>query len=356
MIEDRKADHIDIYLTKKVVATWNHWDDIILVHNPVPDVDLDEIDPSTRVFGKKLSAPFIIAGMTGGHEKARKINENLAYAASEAGIGMGLGSQRAGVENPDVRHTYSVVKEYDIPLVLGNLGAPQFIKTEKNRRVYGLDEIDLAMEMVGADLVAIHLNYLQEVVQVEGDLFSRGFWEVMAPLCKKRPLLLKETGGGITRHVAEMAKENGFRGIDVGGMSGTTFSGVEKERAEMKGDRFHSTLGGLLWDWGIPTPVSVMETRVGIPLIATGGIRNGLDGARAMVLGADLFGMAGVLLRPAVQGKKEALEAVSTVIEQFKRVMFLLGTRTPSEMKDRPWIAMEPTKTWLATRKHQMYS
>ncbi|MCK5548233.1 MAG: type 2 isopentenyl-diphosphate Delta-isomerase, partial [Thermoplasmata archaeon] len=281
---ERKKDHIDIVLNEDVKSEHNYWDDIKLVHQALPELDLDEIDTSVELFGKELHAPLIISAMTGGFEDAKTINKNLAEAASELRIGMGVGSQRAALEDDKWEETYGVVKDFDVPLMIANLGAPQFIR-QKDREPYGLDEAVKAMEMVDADILAIHLNYLQEVVQPEGDSFGKGCLLAIKKLALKLPILVKETGAGISNELAVELKKCGVIGIDVGGLGGTSFSAVEYYRAKNMDDKKRSKVGSTFWNWGIPTPVSLVLADVGLPLIATGGVRSGLDVARAVVLG-----------------------------------------------------------------------
>ena len=226
MIENRKIDHINICLKENVEADYNYWQDISLVHNALPEIDKNEIDLKIKVFGKELKAPLIISAMTGGCETAKKINKNLAIAAEKLGIGMGVGSQRASLENHSLIETYSVVKNYDIPLIIGNIGLPQLIKGS-----IGLKDAKLAMKMISADILAIHLNYLQEVVQPEGEHFARGGVEKIKEIAFHLPVLVKESGAGISREVALMLKNANVLGIDVGGLGGTSFSAVEYYRA-----------------------------------------------------------------------------------------------------------------------------
>ena len=168
LIERRKGDHVEIVASEDLSQNYVYWDDIKLVHNPLPEVDLEEIDTSVTIFGRRLKAPLVISAMTGGYGKAEEINRNLASVAEEFGIGMGVGSQRAALENPEVARTYSVIKEFEIPLRIGNLGVPQLIKQGLTAPL-GIEEGKAAMEMVDAHMLAVHLNYLQEIVQPDGD-------------------------------------------------------------------------------------------------------------------------------------------------------------------------------------------
>ncbi len=343
-IEERKDDHIRICLEEDVQATRNYWDDIIIPHRSIPNDDLKEIDLTTELLGRKLSAPVIISAMTGGTKQAERYNGLLAKVASEFGIGLGVGSQRAGIEKMEHRSSYEIVSNYDIPLVLGNLGAPQFTSSNNKRR-FGQKEISSALEMVGAHGICIHLNYLQEVIQPEGDCFVRGLRESIEQLSVDFKIIAKETGAGISREDAILLKGSGISAIDVGGMSGTTFSGVESYREDPTGRALR--MGKTLWNWGIPTPVSLIEADVGLPLIGTGGLRNGLDVAKAITLGATTGGMAWTILKAASNGYESLKEEISSIIEEIRAVMFLSGVSNVRELKRiEPWI-IGPTRQIL---------
>lgn len=339
----RKKEHVEICLTKKVEASYNYWDDIHIVHNAIPELDKDEIDTSVQVFGKKLRAPIIIAAMTGGYPEARKINENLARAAAEMGLGLGVGSQRSALESREHVHTFEVVKDYDVPLVLANLGAPQAkdAKVEIGRR---------AMEMLDADLLCIHLNFTQEVVQPEGNTDAKGVLAGIARWAKELPIVAKETGAGMSSEVVRALAGAGVKGIDVGGLGGTSWSAVEVHRARKKGIKRLEELGYTFWDWGIPTPVSVVEaarSAPGLPIIATGGVRDGLDVARSLVLGASCAGIARPLLAPAVKGFDELMGALGTLVSGLKAAMFLVGAGNIEALRHKRRVMTGPTVKWL---------
>lgn len=341
----RKGEHIDIVTGKNVSSATNYWDCVTLLHNSLPEVDFDEISTETEFMGRKIGAPIIISGMTGGFDRAMQINRNLAEAAEELRIPMGVGSQRAAIEDRALSKTYSVIAEYDIPLRIANLGAPQLIQQGK-RRAYGIEEVREAMDMVKADLIAIHLNYLQEVVQPEGDRKAAHVLEKMKEISTQVPVMAKETGAGMSRQVALRLRDAGVRALDVGGLGGTSWSAVEHYRAERKGDETGSRLGSLYWNWGIPTPVSVLQCAIGIPLVATGGIRNGLDVARALSLGANCAGVAGAIIKAATQGKKEVRRELEQIVEEMKAAMFLTGSRNVRELAGKG-IVLGEAKQWL---------
>jgi hypothetical protein len=193
--EQRKAEHVDIILKENVEAEHNFWNDVHLIHESLPEVDYEEIDVSTKLFGRKLNAPIVIASMTGGFEAAKEINVNLAKAAAEVGIALGVGSQRAALEHPELEDTYAVVKDYDVPLRFANIGAPQLVEQE-GKGSFGFEEAQLAMRMVGAHVLLVHMNFLQEAVQPEGDKRAKGCLSAIQRLALRLPVVAKETDGG----------------------------------------------------------------------------------------------------------------------------------------------------------------
>ena len=346
LIQRRKGDHVEIVANEDLSQDYVYWDDIKLVHNPLPEVDLDEVDTSTTIFGRSLKAPLIISAMTGGYGKAEEINRNLASVAEDFGIGMGVGSQRAALENPDVARTYSVIKEFEIPLRIGNLGVPQLIKQGLTAPL-GIEEGRAAMEMVDAHMLAVHLNYLQEIVQPEGDTKSKGGLKALEKFASALPVIAKETGAGVPREIALKLKKAKVRGIDVGGLGGTSFSAVEYFRAKSAGDSSRANIGRTFWDWGIPTPVAVVVANVGLPVIATGGLRSGLDVARAITIGASSAGMAGRLLPAALEGKDALTRELNTIIDELKAAMFLVGAKDLKELAASKAILTGRSKDWL---------
>jgi isopentenyl-diphosphate delta-isomerase len=307
----------------------------------LPGMDRSEVDLSVEVFGKKLKAPIVISGMTGGYEEAAEINENLAKAAAEVGVGFGVGSQRAAFEEPGLAYTYEVVKKHKVPLVFGNIGVPQLKDS-------GVDYARKAMEMVGADLLAIHLNYLHEIIQPEGETYAGHAIGAIKKIATQLPVIAKETGAGISRSVAQQLIDAGVKGIDVGGLGGTSFSAVEVYRARLVGNDEKERLGQTFWNWGIPTPISVLESKGMVPIIATGGVRNGLDAARAIALGADLAGMARPLLKPAMDGYNAVVKELKVIISEIRAAMFLTGARNIGELAKRKYIITGRTAHWMA--------
>ncbi|MEM2899182.1 MAG: type 2 isopentenyl-diphosphate Delta-isomerase [Thermoplasmata archaeon] len=348
--EARKCEHIEICLKENVDSEYNYWQDLRFVHNALPEVNLDEIDTSTELFGVKLNAPIVISAITGGTPEAEKINANLAKAAARLGIALGVGSQRAGLKKKELSSTYSVVKKYDVPFVIANIGAPQLIAQKKDTKKGDIliEEVKEAMDMIDADILAIHLNYLQEVVQPEGDTNASGVIKAIENIASTIPTIVKETGAGLSRKVAEKLKEVHVKGYDVGGLGGTSFAAVEYYRAKAKGDAVRERLGKTFWSWGIPTPVSVIELKpLALPIIATGGINSGLDVARAIAIGADCAGIAKKLLKPAVESAEAVEEELRMIIRELKTTMFLVGAKNIAELSNTDVVITGPTKIYL---------
>lgn len=346
MIEQRKLEHVNICLKEKVIAEYNYWNDIQLLHQALPELNFDTVDTTIKIFGANLRYPIIINAITGGYQEAENINRNLAQAAEELGIGLGVGSQRAAIEDKTLIRTYSVIKEFEIPLVIANLGVPQLI-AQKNKKPLGIKEAKTAMEMIDADLLAIHLNYLQEIIQPEGDTNAEGCIEVIRRIASVVPTIVKETGAGISRPLALKLKRTGIKGIDISGLGGTNFAAVEYYRAKQNNDARRARLGELFLHWGIPSPVSLLFAQVGLPIIASGGIRSGLDVARALTLGASVVGIAGKILKPATESADAVSQELRNIIEELKTAMFLTGSKTVSELKQKEYIIIGKTKDWL---------
>jgi len=324
----RKLDHIRICLDKEVEGRWRPFDDLALIHRALPGIDADEVDTGCRFLGKDLSFPFMITGMTGGHPDTKEINVNLALAAQEVGVAMGVGSQRAALESPEVEETFSAVREAapKIPII-GNIGAVQLMRE-------GPEVIDLLAEMIDADAIAVHLNFLQESVQPEGETEARGAIEAIRSAADgKVPIIAKETGAGIAGEDARALMEAGVKIIDVAGLGGTSWSGVEAYRAEERGDVESAKMGRLFWDWGVPTPVSVVEcASLGAEVISSGGVRSGIDVAKSIALGASLAGAALPFLAPATEGASEVADALRIYERALRTAMFLSASRDLSAL------------------------
>ncbi|MHB8633529.1 MAG: type 2 isopentenyl-diphosphate Delta-isomerase, partial [Thermoplasmatota archaeon] len=272
-------------------------------------------------------------GMTGGARKAREINDRLAAAAARHGIAMGVGSQRAALENPKLADTYSVILDHEVPFRMANLGLPQILLWGEE----AAGRAEAAVAMVDAHALCVHLNYTQEAVQPEGDTVGAGGLMAVKRLAKQLrvPLIAKETGAGLDGRAALLLAEAGVRGIDVGGLGGTSFAAVEHHRAVQQADAMKARLGRTFWAWGTTTPECVTSVRnhlPAIPLVATGGLRTGLDAARALALGANVAGFAGSLLRAAASGPEAAEFELAALLEELKTTLFLAGVRRPGQL------------------------
>ena len=335
----RKLDHLQICLERSIERGDPGFSDIRLVHNALPECDLDFIDTRTEFLGYTFESPLFIAGMTGGHPGTKEVNRLLARAAAERRIGMGVGSQRAALENPALEDTFSVVRE-EAPkaFLVANIGAVQL-------REHGSEWAERAVSMIDADAIAIHLNFLQEAIQPEGDHNARGCLDAIAELCSdfRVPVIVKETGSGISAGTARLCWEAGAKAIDIGGWGGTSWAAVEGLRTfPESGERNdeHRPLSAVFEDWGIPTVISLIEVAgTGGPVISTGGIRSGIDMAKAITLGADLCGIALPLLKPAMQGENELKRTLTDFCDELRVAMFLSGAKNPRELGERrPYI------------------
>ncbi len=335
--ETRKDEHVRISIHKNVSADHNYWDDVELYHNALPELNKNDIDYSTKLFGKKLEAPLIISGMTGGYTKAKNINNNLAAAAEKFQIGMGVGSQRAAIEKPELKDTYDIVKDYDIPLRFANIGASQIVLWGHKKT---LENAQKMIDMIDAHVFVVCLNFLQEAVQFEGEANAKGCLESIDKLSQDLdiPVVVKESGAGISHEVAKRLSKTKISGIDVGGAGGTTFAAIEHFRAKIVKDYLHEKGSKTFWNWGIPTPNSIIEVGEAfnwkIPIIATGGIRNGLDAAKALALGASCAGVARAVLKPAIESKQACISEVDSIIKEIRATMFLVGVEKVSKMTD----------------------
>lgn len=322
----RKLDHLRICCELPVEAGDAGFGEVRLVHSALPECDMDRISTATQFLGHQFEAPLMIAAMTGGHPEATPINARLAAAAERFGLGIGVGSERAALEDPSLAPSYRVVRDAaPSAFVVANLGAVQL-------RDHGQAWADRAVELCEADALAIHLNFLQEAIQPEGDHDATGCMAAIEALCDQAayPVIVKETGNGISGEVARRLNGAGVAAIDTGGMGGTSWAVIEAVRARetgRAGDGRLQALGELFRDWGIPTVASLIEvTRCGGPVIATGGVRTGLDIAKAIALGADLAGMALPLLGPARSGQEALDTVIERVIDELRVAMFLTGS------------------------------
>jgi isopentenyl-diphosphate Delta-isomerase len=343
----RKAEHIRICLTKKAQArnVTSGFEDIQFIHRALPEIDKQEIDLATTFLGKKLFAPIIVGGMTGGTEEAIQINASIAEAVEKLGLGMGLGSQRAAIENPKLEKTYAVARQKaPKAFLIANVGGVQLTHG------YGIKEIKQIVNMIDADAVAIHLNALQEAVQPEGQTNFKGVLTKISEIAVEldKPVIVKETGAGISAEDAKALEAAGVKAIDVGGVGGTSFAAVEYFRSTNQ----DTSLGKVFWDWGIPTAASLIETvqSVTLPVIASGGIRSGIEVAKSLALGAVLTSVSQPLLQVAVKNQKETEILLSCLIEELRTSMFLVGAERIGQLARTPVMVTGKTAEWLKNR------
>jgi isopentenyl-diphosphate delta-isomerase len=342
-IEQRKKDHIDLCAKGDVgfKAKTSLLEEVEFVHDALPELHADQIDTSVEILGKKLTAPIVIAAMTGGTEKARAINRELARIADEEGYGFGLGSQRAMLDPAAGRDpTYGVRDVAPKTLVLGNIGGVQ-------ARVLPTSALEDLVGRVGADALCVHLNPAMEIVQPGGDRDFEGIVDTLARLAEELtvPVVAKETGCGIGPAAARKILSAGVRHVDTSGAGGTSWVAVEMHRSE--GDA--KVLGAVLRDWGVPTAASVLSVRAAKPrfktIIATGGVASGVDVARAIALGADAGGIARPVLQALTDGGPEGARAfLARAKAEIASVMLLTGARKVRDLARAPTL-LGPTLT-----------
>ena len=330
----RKSDHIKINLEQDVrSALATGLENYRFVHEALPELDLERVAPSLSLFGKRLAAPILISSMTGGTEEAETINLRLAEAAQEAGVAMGVGSQRAALEHPEQAATFQVRRVAPGILLFANLGAVQL------NNGYTLDHCRRAVDMIQADALILHLNPLQEAVQVGGNVNFAGLAKVIAETCKKIevPVIAKEVGWGISERTAKLLADCGVSAIDVAGAGGTSWSQVEMHRAPTAR---HARVAGAFIDWGIPTADSLRycrEAAPGLPIFASGGIKDGIEAAKCIALGASLAGLAGEFLRAADRdGAAGVVELAATITDELRVAMFCAGAADLAALAQTP--------------------
>ncbi len=340
MHQRRKSDHIRINLEEAVDIqhVFNGFERYRFVHCALPGFSLGDVDTATTLLGRRLAAPLLISSMTGGTPEARAINCRLAEAAQAAGIGMGLGSQRAAIEDPALAETYRVRHVAPDILLMANLGAVQL------NYGYGPDECRRAVEMVAADALILHLNPLQEALQPEGETHFAGLLPKIEAVCQalEVPVVIKEVGWGISEQVARQLADIGVAAIDVAGAGGSSWSQVEMHRATTERGRL---VAQAFADWGIPTAESlqmVARGAPGLPTIASGGIRDGIDIAKAVALGATACGVAGPFLQAASRSTADVTELVALLVTQLRVAMFAAGASDVQALRQTPIIPTGP--------------
>lgn len=342
-IAKRKADHLEVAASGRAdFAKSTLLEHVHLVHQAIPELALDEIELGVDLFGARLRAPLVITGMTGGTPEAAAVNRDLARAAEAAGVALGVGSQRAMDEHPELAASYAVRDVAPNVVLIGNVGAVQAAAMGPARA------IELARR-IGANALAIHLNPGQELIQDRGDRDFRGILDAIRRLLDASPLpiVVKETGCGLSAEAARALAGAGVRTVDVAGAGGTSWVAVEAVRAPAGSGA--AALGSELWDWGIPTAVSVRAcVRAGHAVIASGGLRSGLDVARALALGARAGGMAAPMLRAQRAGGTDGVRAeIDRVIDSIRSVCLLTGCRRATDLARAPRHLGAPLRAFL---------
>jgi len=333
-VASRKTDHVRINLEEDVAAkgVGSGFEDYYFLHAALPELDLDQVDPSTELFSRRLAAPLLISCMIGGTDQAASLNRVLARAAQELHVAMGLGSGRIALEEPDVLKTFDVRPVAPDVLLFANLGAIQLNKG------YGVDHCRRLVDALGADALVLHLNALQEAVQPEGDTCFAGLLAKISDLCRQLdvPVVVKEVGWGIAPDGVRALVDAGVAAVDVAGAGGTSWSEVERRRIT---EPWRARVAAAFAGWGIPTAECLRQAGQVAPearIFASGGIRNGIDAAKAIALGADLVGVAGPFLRAAAEGEEAAVELGRELVETLRIAMFSVGARTLGDLRSTP--------------------
>ena len=354
-IKNRKDEHILLTSTENVESNESTWlEHIKFVHNAIPVMNLDDVILSCDFLGKSISAPIIIGAMTGGTELSKKINVSLAKAAEKYKIPMMVGSQRVILKHPETKDTFSVVRENapSIPLV-GNIGIAQVASSEN------FDYIEELITNIDADALAIHLNVIQEVIQPEGDKIFAGAIKKIQDLKNQYsiPIIIKETGCGISREVVLKLVEIGIDAIDVSGVGGTSWVAVEYYRAKKQKSQSRMDLGKLFWDWGIPTAASIIEVNSvvknnvsKIKIIGSGGIRSGSDIAKALRIGANYAAIARPFLMASLEGQESVDQFIEKIVNELKITMLLTGSKDINELTKTPVVIESSLKNWIKQR------
>jgi isopentenyl-diphosphate delta-isomerase len=359
-IKNRKDEHIYLVSTENVESHDTTWfEHVSFVHNAIPELNLNDVNIASEFLGRQISAPVIIGAMTGGTELTKKINVSLAKVAQKFKIPMMVGSQRVILRHPESKESFSAVRKHapDIPIV-GNLGIAQ-IATSEN-----FEYVSEVIENIKADALAIHLNVIQELIQPEGDKIFSGVYDNIKLLRDQYdiPIVIKETGCGISREVAQKLVETGIDIIDVSGVGGTSWVAVEYYRAKKENIQSKMDLGELYWDWGIPTAASIIEVNsvvnkfpnTNIKIIGSGGIRNGIDIAKALRLGADYAALARPFLMAALEGQESIDDLIEKLLRELKITMLLTSSKKIEELKKVPIIVSSSLNEWVKQRKAEI--
>lgn len=347
----RKSEHLQLAAEGDVETRASAgWEDVHLVHDALPTADAASIDLSARFLGRTLRLPLVVSGMTGGHGRAIAVNELLARVAERAGIAIGVGSQRAALRDPSLIPTYAVVRETaPHAFVIANVGISQLVRQGREAALTAR-ELRTVVRMVRADALALHLNYLEESVQPEGQTGATGTEAAVRALVKASPVpvIAMETGAGISRATALRLRRLGVRAIDVGGVGGTSFAAIEGLRAGGAGDGPRMSLGERFRDWGLPTAVAVVGASAArLPVIATGGVRSGLDAAKALALGATVVGVGRPFLQVALSGEQACMDWLAAFELELRTAVFLCGIKRAADLPRVPVVITGRSKAWL---------
>lgn len=354
-IKKRKTDHIRIALEEEVETTVTTWFEYVkLIHHALPELNFGEVRTDTYLFGKKFGAPILIEAITGGTPLGAEINKILSELAEKYNLPFMVGSQRVAIENPELAWTFKTSNEANVFLI-GNIGAQELVE-------YGQEEIEQLLDMINADALAVHLNPLQEIVQPEASARYKDITQRLHELPGEVdvPILVKETGAGISKEVSKLLQRAGIDAVDVSGVGGTSWSAIEHYRGRERKDRKKAALGKRFWDWGIPTAASIMEVKnhaKHTEIIASGGIRNGVDIVKALALGADFTGFALPFLKAlyktpdSPKNVERVEEFVERVLSEIKTTLYLTGCKTVGEIEGKEKVLLSPLYHWAQQRK-----
>jgi isopentenyl-diphosphate delta-isomerase len=339
-IIDRKIEHLKIPLEYDVQHSENYFKYIKLVHHSLPEIDFNEIDLSTKFFNKKISAPICISAITGGHPISQEINIILSSAAEAENIIMSVGSQRIGLEDPSTANTFNIVREAAPNVsIIGNIGVGQV-----SSRFFDVEDFNNCIRMINADAMAIHFNALHELLQNNGNVSFSNFYSNFQKIREtiKIPIIAKEVGTGFNKELAQKLDQIGFDGFDVGGVGGTSFAAIEAHRNNGYKEKYTRNPADIFREWGIPTPVSILNIREITQklIIASGGLRSGLDIAKSLVIGADLGGFAYNFLKSAWSDYEEnsishTIKEIKTLKNELRSCLWLMNVRSIENLKNK---------------------